>query len=502
MMKRLICLGICAALAAPILPAQVKDPAAAQEEAAGDAAALLYGDLPETRSSSVTWEKFNMYPPALPQLGQLVPKPADGSGRSLWSVGCETLDRDYADFDQFKAFFRGLGVGYARVQTGWEKTETEKGTYDFAWLDHIVDGLLEEGVIPWLSLSYGNKLYGSTRSRIESMCSKENLKAWNAYVEAIVRHYKGKVTYWEVWNEPNLKDKDVKWFGTLLAQTVKSVKKADPEARIIAFGTAGVDYKYVDKTFRYIADSKIMNAIDYVSVHTYYPNPDDVVRDYASMRAVIKFYNPAMEIIQGESGCPSQLEYTHAMARREWTEYKQAKWDARRFTCDFTQGVPSSVFTMVDLNYGNMLQSFGLIRMNLRSVPQYIRPAYYAIRNLCTVLTPDVKPLTEGVSWTSSSTRDLQVTPLEKSGKVFGYIIYFKDDVPTDTMEREKITLTIEGIEPARDLVYVDAITGKVYDALPFIHRGGRNDRYMKFTGIPVWDAPVLVLDRKMLEIR
>ena len=60
---------------------------------------------------SVTWQNFNTYSTRLPETGKLVTKPADGSGDSRWSIGCETLDRDYADFSQFRKYVGPLGVG-------------------------------------------------------------------------------------------------------------------------------------------------------------------------------------------------------------------------------------------------------------------------------------------------------------------------------------------------------------------------------------------------------
>ena len=241
---------------------QVPSRKALEEENLGDAAAAEYG-VPKTAKESVTRQNFNLHGAMLPQVGTLVPEPSSLDKASMWSVGCETLDRGFADFSKYKQFFRPLGIGYARVQSGWEKTEKAKGEYDFAWLDTIVDGLREQGVKPWLSLSYGNKLYGSTRSKIESMCSKENMEAWNTYVQAIVKHYEGRVDHWEVWNEPNLKDKDVRWFSELLMNTVRSVRKAAPKAKIIAFGTARVDYDYICNVFDYInaKDRKIVGHL-------------------------------------------------------------------------------------------------------------------------------------------------------------------------------------------------------------------------------------------------
>ena len=132
---------------------------------------------------SVTWQQFNVHTPPLLQIGVLATKPADGTGNSRWSVGCETLDRDYADFSKYKQYVGELGVGYARIQSGWAKCEQEKGKYDFAWLDKIVDGLNEEGVRPWMCLCYGNPIYGVDRNLGAGLFIKEEvMKAWCKYV--------------------------------------------------------------------------------------------------------------------------------------------------------------------------------------------------------------------------------------------------------------------------------------------------------------------------------
>ena len=104
---------------------------------------------------SVTWENIKAHPAPLPVLGELVPVASQLDVPSFWSVGSETLDRDFADFEQYKQYMGETGVGYSRLQSGWAKTEKKKGKYDFAWLDAQVDGLLAEGIHPWICLCYG-----------------------------------------------------------------------------------------------------------------------------------------------------------------------------------------------------------------------------------------------------------------------------------------------------------------------------------------------------------
>ena len=59
-----------------------------------------------------------------------------------------------------------IGAKWVRIQSGWERTEQEKGVYDFEWLDSIVDNLLERGLVPWINLVYGNGLYDDDAAKV------------------------------------------------------------------------------------------------------------------------------------------------------------------------------------------------------------------------------------------------------------------------------------------------------------------------------------------------
>ena len=67
-------------------------------------------------------------------IGSLVNKDLSQTCNDL-TVGCETLDRDYADYHKYKEYLEPLGLRKIRLQAGWAKTEKSKGKYDFAWLD-------------------------------------------------------------------------------------------------------------------------------------------------------------------------------------------------------------------------------------------------------------------------------------------------------------------------------------------------------------------------------
>ena len=110
---------------------------------------------------SVTWKKLCKLDCGLEPFGVLETRPASDIKGSKWSIGCETMDRDYADWNAFKGYVGIIGAKHGRLFSGWAKTEQEKGKYDFSWLDPHVREMAAMGVKPWICLSYGNPVWGS-----------------------------------------------------------------------------------------------------------------------------------------------------------------------------------------------------------------------------------------------------------------------------------------------------------------------------------------------------
>ena len=135
--------------------------------------------------------------------------PSSQISHSRLGLGFEKLDR--AVFDPNKAYDKvaRTGVKMIRIQSGWARTETVPGVYDFRWLDEIVDNLLARGLEPWLDLCYGNALYTPLAKPVfgavgcPPIMSEEEMQAWLRYVDATVRHFTGRITLYEIWNEPN-----------------------------------------------------------------------------------------------------------------------------------------------------------------------------------------------------------------------------------------------------------------------------------------------------------
>ena len=245
---------------------------------------------------SITWEKFNFVGPELKQIGQLATRHSKDIPSSPWSVGCETLDRDYGKFANYKNYVGELGVKSARLQSGWAKCEQQKGKYSFEWLDECVYGLNEQGVKPWICLCYGNPLYGAEKELGAKIFTDEaTMSAWLRYVEATVKHYRNVVNEWEIWNEPNLRSNSPADYAVLLIKTADKIKEIQPDAVIIGFSLAGFSPgPFTQGVFETLKASNKTNIVDYLTFHPYINNPDDANPEIAALQAMARSYHPGI----------------------------------------------------------------------------------------------------------------------------------------------------------------------------------------------------------------
>jgi len=442
------------------------------------------------------WEKFLYSGPGLKQTGWLAAKSSKDIVSSPWSVGCETLDRDYAKFSSYKDLVGELGVKRGRLQSGWAKCEKEKGKYNFAWLDSCVNGLAEMKVNPWICLCYGNPVYGSDiKLGAKIFTDEKTMNAWLKYVETIVTRYRDVVKEWEIWNEPN-GGNNYPEYTALLIKTAEVIRKVQPDGKIMGFSLAGVPLNFAEGVFKILKEKNKLDLVDILTYHPYTNNPDDSYVEVEKLEALKNAYNPKIQLFQGENGCPSILEWTHALAYYPWTEISQAKWFMRRMAGDRMHNIPSSIFTIIDLQYWNMLQSFGLIRSNILHEAIYKRPSYYGVQHMASVFDDSVKPGGE-LSIKTNAYRKMTVAGFKKGDAPIA-LVWYKDQIPGDEMKWDLVNLTLKNVN-FKDPVYVEMISGKVFEMNKSDWSNKESD--VTFRNLPVWDSVMMIAERSALDI-
>ena len=164
------------------------------------------------------------------------------------------------------------GVRWVRCGAGatqlvdWGHVEPEPGT--FAW--DAADGELErdkaEGLTPLPILAY-TAPWASSGPDGDRGYPPKDFRHYARFVRESVARYRDDITYWEIWNEQN-----ISFFKGKIADYVDMLKiasiaahQADPEARIVFGGTAGVDSEYIQRCY----DLGAADYFDVMAVHPY-----------------------------------------------------------------------------------------------------------------------------------------------------------------------------------------------------------------------------------------
>ena len=281
------------------------------------------------------------------------------------------MDRDFTIYRNWKEYLGPLGIKKARIQSGWAKTEKSPRPIRLAVArrDHF-GTWSTRGVKPWVCLSYGNPVYpdgGGTGLGGGIPMSPEALEGWDRFVAAIVDRYKNQVNEWEVWNEPGLRGVNpVEVYGNLLIRTAKVIRKHQPNGRVIGFAMAGVKHSWVDSVLKYVQSEDKLDLIDVLSYHPYSYNPDSSYEGVEKLRELVGSYSKDIQLFQGENGAPSRRGSFGALAKYDWTEQSQAKWALRRLLGDLGHDIPSSYFSICDMEYTSRRNYKGLLAIKLR----------------------------------------------------------------------------------------------------------------------------------------
>jgi hypothetical protein len=438
------------------------------------------------------------------ELGTLKALSAKKIKTSRWSIGGETLDRNYADYNAYKSYLGPLGAKRLRLQAGWARCERVKGKYDFAWLDSIVNDALSQSVQPWLELSYGNPIYqggGDAALAGGLPTSPEALAAWDAWVSAMVKHFGGRVHEWEIWNEPDLGTKfTAKDYAVIYARTGDVVRKEQPSARLIGLALCCMNWgQYAQTVVDYLKSVNKLHLLDVVSLHGYKLRPEETYPMVEEVKKVVLAVKPDVQFWQGENGAPSVKKGGTIGALREydWSELTQAKWDLRRMFGDMGADMEvTNLFTMADLYYGSGdhmagLNAKGLLQARPDKSIEKAKLMYSVYQNAASLFSGTVSRLKDAVFNTGT---DVSAFAYGKNGKCNLLTLWMSSKpAAEDESETKTMSFTVKNVSFKKP-VYVDLISGKVYEIPTSQYKKDGND--FAFSGIAVPDCPVVIADK------
>jgi len=318
------------------------------------------------------------------------------------------------------------GISFIRIgqyenssdYTSWDWVERKRGQYAIApEAEEAIDSLVENGVKIEIQLLYGNPLYTSPAGRLPQSIepapggfhnpdrslysvfwpptTPEQIQAFSNYAGWMVKHFHGRVQYYEIWNEPNIDywnpAPSPEDYGHLFRSVVPVIRTADPSAKIVFGALAGADRDFAKRALDACACA---DTIDVFAYHIY-PNyghnlnPEamddqlhakespkglrEMVRDYPGIRKDLVFWNDEFNSISSWEGSDESV---------------QAKYIPRGLIADRAAGVRTFVWLIVGATDGNESDDFGMLHgLMLRPEDFTPRPVFTALQNTATLFS-------------------------------------------------------------------------------------------------------------------
>ena len=438
------------------------------------------------------------------------------------SIGFECLDRRVFRPEKCYDKLAEAGVKWARCQTGWCRCETEKGRYDFQWLDEVVDNLLQRGVQPWFNLGFGNRLYmpgafgEAAVGFVPLYFGSECIEAWKRYVSVLAEHFASRVKRWEIWNEP---ENDCFWqpekanpleYARLIKLTAPLIREKIADVEI---GSCSCGVYLNDYTPEFIA-SGIAEELDFHCIHRYRIQPEF---NYAAEVELLRRLFAArggehVRIFQGESGYASWFPDGHWLHPYILhSERNQAKWLLRSFITDFRLGMEfSSFFQMADMmeteyQMGNLTRKNPARHGILNGLTYTPKQSWEAMSHLTALFDQDTVrrdlrlSLDSGIPREHPRSRLADVAFLSAGFLRRGlplHVYYVPEDVQLEWEAPHRVALWTAPCETEQrisDPVLIDLLDGFAYRVSEY--ERDRNGDPCVFRNLPLRDYPLVLTD-------
>lgn len=184
-----------------------------------------------------------------------------------------------------------IGVNWAREEFNWAALQPFSENDPIPWdkLDAAVNAYEDQNINILGMLAYtpswARPDWGTSNCSVDNLAHRPpaDMQQWYNFVYEIALHYKGRIDYWEIWNEPNLDlclddpegvpgDKSYENYLQILQNAKGAIRTANPNAYIVAGAFAGAPWEYdhganKPSWLAFLAEHR--EDYDIISIHPY-----------------------------------------------------------------------------------------------------------------------------------------------------------------------------------------------------------------------------------------
>jgi hypothetical protein len=287
----------------------------------------------------------------------------------IFGVGSFVMQRSWTISPLVVGRVRQLGTKWVREEfTASRLHAGTSGKYWWSDYDRIVNEERRAGLDILGLLDYSNTWTFPDHGTMPHRDMHRLTSDFARYASDVVRHFRGRVGYWEIWNEPNV---DTFWhptpdatdYAALVTATARAIKRADPRSKIVLAGTSGIDLGFI------WAVAQHTHSFDIVAVHPYRGLPEpSFLKQVKALRGLHK------PIWFSEIGWPAGDGCDSC-----YGEVEQARYLVRFYSLAAAAGIQRVFwYDLRDDPHGvsNPEAHFGLLRRDLSGKPAFAAYAY------------------------------------------------------------------------------------------------------------------------------
>ena len=313
-----------------------------------------------------------------------------------------------------------LKIAYWDSTLNWHYVENKKGVFEIdPRTDQAITDSFENGCEVYMTLSYGNWLHSSDPNSADRWRfwqfpfqkppvprTREQIEAFCDYCRFIVEHFKGRISYYEIWNEQNISYSwppgEVEAYCQLVKEAAKAVKEVDRNAKVMLGGVCFCDVTYFEEMFQH----GVAEVVDVICWHPYQwevaPEESYPIPSRRQQKDPFPTYRARVAAIQESARRHGFKGNEYHANETTWvspyptpdipvpggpvSEMVKAKYVARTIALHSDMGIP--VYYNETWNTGIVHWDVSLLRATHSADPQspvWPQPAYYALRTMATV---------------------------------------------------------------------------------------------------------------------
>ncbi len=134
-----------------------------------------------------------------------------------------------------------VGAKVVREDVFWRWVQPARDQWSFRSFDQVVDIFAEQGIEIQAILCYCAPWAAADQNSPRRDIAEPEAEAWKTFCAEMAKRYRGKIRYWEVWNEPDVSpfsQINSTSYAQMMHNAYQVIKKVNPDAVVLTGGFA------------------------------------------------------------------------------------------------------------------------------------------------------------------------------------------------------------------------------------------------------------------------